>query len=533
MTMTRCEHRLRDKRGGRGARSGPWLAAALFLLVTAPALPATPSQAPGPGFKQAVNQQVAAARRIAPELGVHVVELESGDTVYSFHPDTVRIAASNTKLFTSAAALDRLGPGFFFETEVLIRGELHNGTLAGDLAIVGGGDPSISGRQYNGDSFGVFRRWAAALRERGVERIAGELVLVHGLFDRETVHPDWPRDQLTRWYEAPVSALSFNDNCVLVRVRPTGRSGRAARVEVVPPLPMFEVDSNARTTSRRRRQWLRIDRRTGERSHVLTVAGLIASRTESVDKWVAVSDPVRYFGAALRAALAEEGIELEGPLRPAASLAEVGQLPDAGLRAAANPFPGMDVRRPAKGSGWRRVLTHRTDLLTVLEVINKRSQNFYAESLLKLLGARLCGAGNWPAGVRVVEEFVEEIGLGTRGWSLADGSGMSRRNRLAPRQLTGLLRHMFFHRWGGEFMRTLPYSGEPDLRWDKRLAEAPYRGNVLAKTGSLSGVSALSGYAKARSGKIYAFSILCNRSRSNAQAMTAQDRIVKAVIDHG
>lgn len=500
-------------RGGSGPRIGPWLTAALFLVVTIPALPATDSQAPGPAFKQAVNQQVAAARRIAPELGVHILELETGDTVYSYNPDTVRIAASNTKLFTSATALVRLGPGFFFETDVLIRGELRAGTLAGDLAIVGGGDPNLSGRQYNGDSFGAFRRWAAALKELGVERIAGDLVLVDGLFDAEAVHDDWPRDQLTRWYEAPVAALSFNDNCVLVRVRPDGRSGRAAQVEVVPPLGMFTVESSARTTSRRRRQWLRIDRKAGALSHVLTVAGMIDRRTESIDKWLTVTDPVSYFGAALQAALAEEGIGLAGPRRTAAALDEMSAAPD--------------------GSGWRRVLTHRTDLLTVLEVVNKRSQNFYAESVLKLLGARFCDAGSWSAGVRVVEEFLEENGLGAPGYSLADGSGMSRRNRFAPRQLTGLLRHMFFHRWGGEFMRTLPHSGEPDLRWEDRLATAPYRGNVFAKTGSLSGVSALSGYAKARSGKIYAFSILCNRSRSTSQAMAAQDRIVKAVIDHG
>ncbi len=110
---------------------------------------------------------------------------------------------------------------------------------------------------------------------------------------------------------------------------------------------------------------------------------------------------------------------------------------------------------------------------------------------------------------------------------------MSRNNQFAPEQMTALLRHMFYHPWSEEFIRTLPFSGERDLRWSKRLASRPYRGNVMAKTGYLSGVSTLSGYAKARSGSIYAFSILMNRIRGDWRAKAAQDSIVKAVIDYG
>ncbi len=483
------------------------LAAFLALLVAGSAAGGRSAE-----FSGAVNSAVAAARHVGPAIGVHVLDLESGETVYSFYPDTQRIIASNTKLVTSAAALDRLGPGFFFETAVVVRGEIGGGTLRGELAVVGGGDPNFSGRHYQGDSFAPFRPWAAALKRLGVARVEGDLVLVDGLFDAEVVHPDWPRDQLTRWYEAPVAALSFNDNCVLVKVSPNGRPGGPARIETLPPVPLFEVESSARTTSRSRDAGLAIDRR--EASNVLTVRGRIYQRTESVDKWVAVADPVEYFGAAVRSALAGEGIEIAGEVRRS---------------------PALD-RQP--GHRWYRLATHRSDLLTTLEVMNKRSQNFYAESLLKLLGARFCGRGrprpgSWSSGVEAAAEFLAEVGLEPGSYRLADGSGMSRNNQLTPWQLTRLLSHMYFHRWGSEFLNTLPYSGEHDLRWAERLAEVPYRGNVLAKTGSLSGVSALSGYAKARSGKVYAFSILMNRVRSKWRADQAQDRIVRAVIDHG
>ena len=148
-------------------------------------------------------------------------------------------------------------------------------------------------------------------------------------------------------------------------------------------------------------------------------------------------------------------------------------------------------------------------------------------------GAKLCDDGSWRGGVRGVEEFLADVGFPRGSYHLVDGSGMSRGNRYRPSQLTALLRHMFFHRWGSQFLKTFPYSGEHGLKWAGRLTKPPYLGNVIAKTGSLNGVSTLSGYAKARSGKVYAFSILCNPTRANWRAEKVQDRIVRALIDHG
>ncbi len=464
-------------------------------------------------FKSAVNTEVAAARRVAPALGVHIVALDDEETVYAYNADTQRIIASNTKLFTTSTALDRLGPGYFFETEILIRGELRGGVLDGDLAVVGGGDPNLSGRHWAGDSYGAFRRWAEELRAAGIRRVDGDLVLVDGFFDREFVHPDWPKDQLTRWYEAPVAALSFNDNCVLLQVLPTGGEGRKAQVGTVPDLPIFRIASSAVTTRQSRSQWMKLSRRSGEEANVLTASGKIHHRTEKIDKWVTVADPVGYFGAALHAALEEEGIEVIGTERPSRAL------------------HGASGRR--SDAPWRLVHVHRSDLLSTLEIINKRSQNFYTESLLKTLGASFCTEGSWDAGTRVVREFLAQVGLDSSEYNLADGSGMSRNNRFTPRQLTTLLGYVFRQPYGRELLASLPYSGERDLRWEDRLADPPYAGNVMAKTGTLNGVSTLSGYAKGRSGRLYAFSILCNSTRTNWQAQDAQDKIIRALIDHG
>ena len=265
--------------------------------------------------------------------------------------------------------------------------------------------------------------------------------------------PDWPKDQLTRWYEAPVAGLSFNDNCVLVKVNAGPRSGAAAQVETLPPVPLFDVASSARTVGRSRDQWLSIDRRGGDEAHVLTVRGGVYLRSEGYDKWVAVADPMAYFASALRQGFDEEGLVIDGEDRMA---------------------------RDLDGAAWQPVWIHRSGLLPTLDVINKRSQNFYAESLLKLLGHEQCGAGTWERGLDVVREFLHQAGI-EDGYRMADGSGMSRNNRFTPEQLTQLLRYMFFHPWGDEFVRSLPYSGEADLKWERRLATPPYRGNVLGQ----------------------------------------------------
>jgi len=477
------------------------------ITAVAQAVPEAPSRVPAPpalpslpiaSLDRAVGQEVRAALAVTAALGVHVVDLDSGETVFAYSPDEPRITASNTKLFTTAAALEAFGPGHLFKTRFLLRGELRRGVLRGDLAVVGCGDPNISGRRYDGDSLAVFRGWASELAARGIERVAGDLYLDAGLFTGPTVHPDWPPEQLASWYEAPIGALSFNDNCVLVRVTPT-RAGQPARVETIPPMrTSLKVENSARTAGSGHRLAI------GRSGDTLQVSGSLGAAAGPFDTWVTVPDPTAYFGDALVAALAEEGIAFAGRLRP------VERLP---------------------GPVWERVAVFRSDMATAVEVTNKRSQNFYAESLLKQLGARRCGEGSWPEGVRAIEEYLTGIGLPRGSFHMVDGSGMSRQNRFTPRNVTTLLRHMYLSPVGIEYARSLPFGGEDNGSWRRRLAAPPYRGNVFAKTGTLDGVSALSGYAKAVSGRTYAFSILANRVHGDARH--SEDRIVMAIVDHG
>lgn len=444
-------------------------------------------------------------------MGIHVVEVESGISRFEHQSDRLLIAASNTKLATTAAALDLLGPGHFFETRLLVRGTVTDGVLHGDLAVVGGGDPGISWRPfpYPNDPFGVFRRWAEALRAAGIQRVEGDLVLAYGLFPRPWIHPEWKPENRLEWYQVPVAALGFHENVLQLRAVPAEIPGRPATVETIPPVPGFEPLREVGTTASWRQHGLRVDQLGGSIGGALRISGGVYRGADHADAYVAVEDPVSYFGRALIAALEQEGVAVDGGLRPIETL---------------------------QGLTWRSVAVHRTDLLTAVEITNRESQNLFAESLIKLLGAETCGRGTWERGVEAVRGFLTTAGIEPGSYHLADGSGLSRSNRLTTRQLTRLLRFMYGHRWGAELFGSLPRGGQPGTSLEKRLTEPEVADRVAAKTGTLSGVSALSGYVRGRSGRLYAFSTLVNfpgRGGPVWRARKLQDAVVRAIVDNG
>ncbi len=455
------------------------------------------------GQGQALALAVRSLERAAKRVGVQVVELASDTEVVGRATSEWFLLASNTKLFTTAAALLDLGSEFEYETVLLRRGGIAGRVLEGDLGVVGAADPNLSGRFYDGDSLAPFRPWARALIHEGVREVAGDLWLFNGIFEGPRTHPDWPPDQYATWYGAPVDALSFNDNCVLVRVRPGRNPGDRARIFLEPKLRYFAVRNSAATVSG---QGNRLAVTRERESDTLVVSGTVGQHGGGLDVWVAVYDPNRYFGEALRLAFAEEGVQLRGQIR-------VGHTEDL--------------------ASWSPVAVHRSPLSRTLEVTNKRSQNFYAEMLAKLLGYRMTGRGSWEQAVQAIRGVLSPLGVPMDELELADGSGLSRANRSTPRAVTSLLVAMYRHPLGATFLRSLPASGEKGLRWERRLATPPYRGNVLAKTGSLRGVSTLSGFAKARSGKVYAFSLLLNDVVSSGRAAQAQDEFLRALIDKG
>ena len=439
------------------------------------------------------------------EVGIVVARVGEAKPLLAVNADRPLVLASTTKLFTTAAALDRLGPAYRFKTRLYRDAEIGiDGVLPGHLVVVGGGDPGLSGRWYDDDPLAVFRPWAQSLVKRGLREIKEGLLLDVSFFDDVQVHPDWPAEQEARWYQAPVSALSYNDNVVLVRVSGGVRPGAPALLGFDPLGPPL-LNLISQVVTARRRTWVGVRRDAG--SHTVVAAGAVGkNRTWTGD--VTVPDPPLYFAGALAQVLRENGITIDAP-----------------------PV----VRTEARPATPRVLLhTHETPLLPVLAVCNKRSQSFFAEQILKTLGAETRGKGTWESGHAEVHAFLASLGLDPSRYDLADGSGRSHTNRASAAAYADFLEALAT-RWSHfeEFKPTLAVSGEPDGTLRHRLQTAATRGKVFAKTGNVAGVSTLCGYVTAQSGQTYLFSILLNGGVTDGRGHAFQDRFLQELATRG
>jgi D-alanyl-D-alanine carboxypeptidase/D-alanyl-D-alanine-endopeptidase (penicillin-binding protein 4) len=438
-------------------------------------------------------------------LSIQIADLETGESVFQRNPDSPETIASVTKLFSTATALHYLGADYKFKTTFWRSGEIKDGVLHGDLLVIGGGDPNISGRFYNDDFNAVFDKWATGLKALGVTKVTGQLILNNSFFDTVTRHPDWQAGQEQKWYQAPVSALAYNDNVVLVGIRPGPRAGKPAAVSFEPATDSLQAVSNAKTVGPRGRIAVGVHKSSGSNS--VSVSGTVPMRGVWWSTPIAVNDPVTFFGGALRRRLRAAGIEVSG------GVAQKDIKPD---------------------ENWSIVAQTESALVPTLTVINKRSQGFYAEQTFKTVAAEKMGKGTWPNALSLEKQFLASLSLDPERFDLHDGSGLSPSNRVAAGDIVRFLRAMDASPDGTVWKTTMATGGEPEGTLRHRLNDPISRGRVIAKTGSIQGVSTLAGYATAVSGKRYAFAILLNGGRvydTNGHAY--QDRLIRTLIKNG
>jgi serine-type D-Ala-D-Ala carboxypeptidase/endopeptidase (penicillin-binding protein 4) len=480
--------------------------AVIALLLTLPVFAAkrpAPPRAVGSTVEQRLASLLTHPTATGSSASIRISEVGTGKLLAQRNGTRPVIPASNQKVITTAAALELLGPDFEFVTTVSTRGSVGvGGTLRGDLKVTGRGDPTIGARFHDGKTTAVFVEWANALKRAGIRTIDGDLVFEHGYFDVEFVHPTWPVNQLTSWYEAPVAALSLEEGCVSVRVRP-GRPGEPAIVRLDPPSSYFRVENTSRT---RPGAGAIVTRKDDE--NTIVVGGHMKATAGELHVYVTVVNPILYFATVMRETFEANGIEVKGGIR----------------------LTPRDER-----TDWRTLTEYRTPLPVVVFVINKRSQNHHAEMLLKTLGAELRGEGSWVAGSAVVREWLEKrVGLDPQSFEIADGSGMSRGNRASAAAFVALLDYVWKKPYARDFLSSMPYTGEPEGRLRNRLRAEPYARQVFGKTGYLSGVIGLSGYIRAKSGRVYAFSMLFNNYKTGVwQVYQLQDEILKEVVTGG
>jgi D-alanyl-D-alanine carboxypeptidase/D-alanyl-D-alanine-endopeptidase (penicillin-binding protein 4) len=436
-------------------------------------------------------------------FSVRVESLADGRVLYTRNADKLVVPASNMKLLTMSVAAERLGWDFTFETKLDATGDVVDGTLAGDLIVVGGGDPSIDSQNFGAAP--VFVEWADALWAAGIRRVDGRLIGDDNVFDDSTVGPGWAWDYLADGYAAGSSGLNYNENAVVIRVYPGAAVGAPARVEMSPEGHPLTLVSEVTTSEAGGAPSMSHSR--APMGTTLTLSGTIPLDRKVVVRTASIDNPTQFFVDGFKAALAARGIAVRG-----------------------GAWDVDALTTPVATSNRRTIATKRSLPLSSLGAyFLKESQNFYGETLLKTLGKRFGTAGSTSAGRRVAAETLTSWGIPADAYVMYDGSGLSRYNYVCADTIVSLLKHVWEdEKLRGPFLAALPV-GAQDGTLDTRMRNTVLAGRVQAKTGTISNVRSLSGFLVTESGERLVFSMIAN----NFTTTSAQvDRVVEGALTY-
>lgn len=423
--------------------------------------------------------------------GVKVQSVDSGDVLYSLREGKGFLPASNMKLYTTATALALLGPDFRYETPICYQGEINpEGILNGDVIVVGSGDPSISGR-YRKEitTEQILDEWVQAFRNLGVTQITGDIVGDDDCFDDSPIAGTWENDDLPYWYATGSSGLAINDNCYSYTITPGATVFAPATCTIDPVTNYLTIVNDVLTTVSGART--RVDLHRDATSNTITFFGSIPLGGRPNSHFASVYNGTLYTTTLFKEALERHRIEVLG------SATDIDDYPDKAVRFS-----------PAN---FTTVHTHVSPPLSeIVPIVNKPSQNFYADQLLRTLGYEFKDEGSFRKGAEVVIEFLRSIGAeGVEGFMMVDGSGLSRWDLVQPRQTVALLDYMIRQPYANVFYESLPIAGvDGTIRGRMRgtLAE----GNVHAKTGFITRVRSLSGYVTTMDNELLVFCMMAN-----------------------
>jgi len=424
--------------------------------------------------------------------GVKVVDLGSGETLYELNAEKLFIPASNTKLFSTALALVRLGPEYRFLTRVAAEGPPDPaGRISGDLVLVGGGDPNLSRRALPYEKKQEFtapdplEELAAEVAALGVRRVEGAIVGDDTRYLWQPYAIGWAIEDAANGDGPPVTALSVYDNVVALKIRPGGRAEWDA------PAAYYQLDNRILPGAAESR--IRIHRPPGDRT--VHVWGEMSAKDPGRAELLAIDDPALYAAQAFRDALVRHGIVVVGEAR------------------SRHAFPWDLVANLPPG--YSLASRSSMPLIEDLRVINKVSQNLHAEIVVRETARERRGAGSWEASDEERKAFLSEIGLRPEEYFLRDGSGLSRQNLVSPGAVIALLAYMWRSPHKEAWLETLPIAGV-DGSLQARFLATPAAEILRAKTGTLTHVSALSGYIDAPDGRRLAFSVFANNYSGDA-----------------
>lgn len=480
----------------RGRAPAAAIAAAAVIAVIA-------AIAPAPAWAQQPQLQ-ARARAIADgvsgDWGIFAWSIDRRQALIAIDHHAPMIPASNNKVFTSIWALDLLGPDHRFTTELLLTGEVRAGVLEGDVILRGSGDPTFGYPELETDPMAPLRTMAQRLRSLGITAVRGSIVADPFVFDTVGVGPAWPNDTGggSAYYAPRVSGLAFQRNVVFVEVR-RGSNGGAPDVQLDPPVSdVVPVVSTVRPGGGR--AWA-VREPDGD---TIRVRGNISGQGP-LRFPIGVSRPAALAAGALRAALLEAGIRVQG-----------------GVAIGAAPEGAHVVHRRVS-----------IPVAEILPMLNRESDNFFAEHLWKAAAAKAAGVGSYrTGGAASALHFIRRADVPPGELYQFDGSGLSRYDRASAYAMVHALVYAHSRPYSRIFHSSLAVAGDPDGTLNRLFRGSPADGNLHAKTGYIQGVRTLSGYVRAANGELIAFSFLYN-GRNTFGSRSAQTELGNLLASYG
>ncbi|AUU87864.1 MULTISPECIES: serine-type D-Ala-D-Ala carboxypeptidase [Enterobacteriaceae] len=406
-------------------------------------------------------------------LALMVQKVGAQEPDIDYHGKQMALPASTQKVITALAALLQLGPDFRFTTTLESKGTVTDGVLKGDLVARFGGDPTLKRQNI--------RNMVAILKKSGVQKIEGNVLIDTSIFASHDKAPGWPWNDMTQCFSAPPAAAIVDRNCFSVSLYSAQKPGDLAYIRVASyyPVNMFsQVRTLARGSSEG--QYCELDVVPGDLNR-FTLTGCLPQRTDPLPLAFAIQDGASYAGAIIKAELKDAGITYTGTL----------------LRQTQVNEPGTVIAS-----------TQSAPLHDLLKIMLKKSDNMIADTVFRMIGHAHFGVpGTWRAGSDAVRQILrQQAGVDIGNTIIADGSGLSRHNLIAPATMMQVLQYIAQHDSELNYISMLPLAGyDGSLQYRAGLHEAGVDGKVSAKTGSLQGVYNLAGFITTASGQRMAF----------------------------
>lgn len=519
-------------------------------------------------LQQSLNEIFDAPTWRNARWGVMVFDMTTSEVLYERDSTKSFMPASNLKLYTTAAATEALGPDFQYETKVYASGTTTSqGVLRGDLVVVGSGDPSMSGR-YNDlitsaggfaqlgvsaqdwSTTAILRRWVQSVKDAGIKKIEGSVVGDDNIFDDRELTSSWSIGYYSDWYAAENSGLAINDNCWDIMITPGDAVGAPATIRPVLDTKYVKFVNNVVTGEPRKRRGTQppsgaeSTTATASAAESLSTATATASTSDDSEPSISFTRDLETNEVTVSGTIAlgaspfkEWGTVRNGTLYTTTLLVEELKRAGIGVVKGAKDIDDLEPAAAGKLTKNRGTLLHThvsPPLSSIVAVVNKPSQNFWADQLLKTIGAAESthGRGSYNSGEEVVKNWLEQEEVPARSLQMHDGSGLSRMDMVEPQMTVGLLRAMAESPFAEVFEASLPIMGvDGTLR--SRMRGTPAHKNVLAKTGTIGMVRSLSGYLTTEEGHKLAFSMMANNyTAPTARATEAQDQAVLKLISY-